>query len=81
MPLLLTFRTIVAAPAGDNHAPDRGFTHQARFAFPAIDSVLQLKKTLFAVGVDNSLQRQHPLIGAGGGDKGFLNLQAGRPFS
>jgi hypothetical protein len=52
MPLLLTFRTIVAAPAGDNHAPDRRFTNQARFGFPAIDSVLQLKKTLFAVSVN-----------------------------
>jgi hypothetical protein len=52
MALLLTFPTVVTAPAGDNHAPDRGFTNQARFAFPTIDSVLQLKKTLFAVSVD-----------------------------
>src|SRR5579864_7061402 len=27
---------------------------------------------LFPVGVDDSLQRQHPLIGAGGSDESFL---------
>ena len=31
--------------------------------------------------VDDSLQREHALVRAGRGDKGFLNLQAGSPFS
>src|SRR5882724_5798127 len=50
-PLLLTLRTIMTASTGDYHPLDGRLTNEARFAFPAIDSVLQLEKALFAVRV------------------------------
>jgi hypothetical protein len=48
----LTPGAIVAAAARDDHALDRGLTDQARFAFPAVNPVLQLKESLFAVCVN-----------------------------
>jgi hypothetical protein len=48
----LTLRAIVAAAARDDHALDRSPADQTRFAFPPINPVLQLKESLFAIGVN-----------------------------
>jgi hypothetical protein len=50
--LLLAFRAVVAASSHDDHPLHRRLTDQARFSFAAIDSVLQLEKPFFPVGID-----------------------------
>ena len=47
----MTLGAIVAAAARDDHALDRSLADQARFAFAAVNPVLQLKESLFAVRV------------------------------
>jgi hypothetical protein len=42
----------MAAAAGEHHALDPSAADQARFAFAAIDPVLELEETFFAVGVN-----------------------------
>src|SRR6478672_11621316 len=50
--LLLTLWTIVTAATRNHNPLDRSRTDQARFASPAINPVLQLKKPLFTVCVN-----------------------------
>ena len=45
-------RAVVAAAASDHDALDRSLAHEARFAFAAIDAVLKLEKSCFALGID-----------------------------
>jgi hypothetical protein len=49
--LSLTLRAEVTAAAGQHDAPDRGPADQARLAFTAINSMLELEKSLFSIGV------------------------------
>ena len=42
----------MAAAAGDHNAFDRRFADEAGLTFTAIDAVLELEETFFAVGVD-----------------------------
>jgi len=41
----------MTAASGDHNSLDRSLADQARLAGAAIDSVLQLEKALFAIGV------------------------------
>ena len=50
--LFLAFRTEVAAASGNHDAFDRSFADEARLAFAAVDTVLQLEETFFAIGID-----------------------------
>jgi hypothetical protein len=40
----------VAAAASDHDSLNRRFANQARLLFPAVDAMLKLEKSLFAVG-------------------------------
>jgi len=42
----------MTAPSGQHNPPDGRSAHQARLAFAAIDSMLKLKKSFLAVGID-----------------------------
>jgi hypothetical protein len=42
----------MAAASGNDDSLNRRLTNQARLSFAAIDAVMQLKKTLCAIGVD-----------------------------
>jgi hypothetical protein len=42
----------VRPPAADHDFPDRGFTGQARLAFAAVSSMLDLEETGFAICVN-----------------------------
>jgi hypothetical protein len=50
--LLLAFRAVVAAAAGDDDSLDGSFANQAGLAFAAVDAMLELEESLFAIGVD-----------------------------
>jgi hypothetical protein len=50
--LLLAFRAVVAAAAGDYYTLDGRFADQAELALAAVDAMLQLEETGFAVGVN-----------------------------
>ena len=50
--LLLALRAVVAAAAGDHDALDRRLADQAGFGFAAVDAMLELEESFFAVGVD-----------------------------
>jgi hypothetical protein len=66
----------VAAAAGDDDAFDGSFADQAGLGFAAVDAVLELKESFFAVGVD--------VIGNGGAAErdGFAEnfLHRGKEF-
>ena len=42
----------MAAASRNYDSLNRSFTDKARLAFPAIDSVLELKKTFFSIGIN-----------------------------
>src|SRR5690348_10750503 len=48
----LAMRAVMAAAAGDNNPLDRSVAHQAGLGLPAVNSVLELKEALLAVGVN-----------------------------
>jgi hypothetical protein len=50
-PLLLARGAVVAAAAGNHDTFDGRLADQAGLAFAAVDAVLQLEETFFAVGV------------------------------
>ncbi len=65
----LALGTVVAAAAGDYDSFDGGFADQAGFGLAAVDAVLELEESFFAVGVY--------IVGDGGaaeGDGLFENL-------
>jgi len=50
--LLLAAWTVMAAAPRDHDALDTSLADQARFALAAVNSVLQLKESFFAIGID-----------------------------
>jgi len=48
----LTLRTVVTTPAGNNDPLNGRLANQAGLAFPSIDTMLELKETFIAVGVN-----------------------------
>ncbi len=49
---LLAFRAIVTAASTQHDTLNGCFANQARLAYPSVDAMLQLKKSLFAVSVN-----------------------------
>src|SRR5579864_4999950 len=59
--LFLALGAVVAAAAGDHDALNQRFADQTRFAFAAVDAMLELEESFFALGVD--------VVGNGGAAK------------
>jgi hypothetical protein len=58
----LALRAVVAAAASDYDALDRHLADQTGLSFAAVDAVLELEESFFAIGVD--------VVGDGGATKG-----------
>ena len=65
--LFLALGAVVAAAAGDHDSLDRRLADQARLAFAAVDAMLELEESFFAVGVD--------IVGDGGSAESDRFLQ------
>src|SRR5450755_2297539 len=50
--LLLALGAVVAAATRDHHALDRSLAHPARFMLTTVNPMLELKESLFPIGVD-----------------------------